>query len=62
MLWAAYFFGLLIIYLLINWMPLILKDAGYSIERAAVVSAMFTLGGGIGALFSGWMMGKFNST
>jgi AAHS family 4-hydroxybenzoate transporter-like MFS transporter len=61
MLWAAYFFGLLIIYLLINWMPLILKDAGFSVERAAIVSALFTLGGGIGALISGWMMGKFNS-
>jgi AAHS family 4-hydroxybenzoate transporter-like MFS transporter len=61
MLWAAYFFGLLIIYLIINWMPLILKDAGFTVERAALVSAMFTLGGGIGALISGWMMGKFNS-
>jgi AAHS family 4-hydroxybenzoate transporter-like MFS transporter len=61
MLWAAYFFGLLIIYLLVNWMPLILKDAGFSVERAALVSALFTLGGGVGALFSGWMMGKFNS-
>ena len=61
MLWAAYFFGLVIIYLLINWMPLILKDSGFSIGRAAFVSALFTLGGGIGAVFSGWMMGKFNS-
>jgi AAHS family 4-hydroxybenzoate transporter-like MFS transporter len=61
MLWTAYFFGLLIIYLLVNWMPLILKDAGFSIERAALISALFTLGGGIGALISGWMMGKFNS-
>ena len=61
MLWAAYFFGLLIIYLLINWMPLILKDAGFSVERAALISALFTLGGGAGALVSGWMMGKFNS-
>ena len=61
MLWAAYFFGLLIIYLIVNWMPLILKDAGFSVGRAAFVSALFTLGGGVGALISGWMMGKFNS-
>jgi AAHS family 4-hydroxybenzoate transporter-like MFS transporter len=60
MLWAAYFLGLLIIYLLINWLPLLFKDAGFSIERAAFVSALFTLGGGVGAIFSGWMMGKFN--
>jgi AAHS family 4-hydroxybenzoate transporter-like MFS transporter len=60
MLWATYFLGLVIIYLLISWMPLLFKDAGYSMGRAAFISALFTLGGGLGAVFSGWMMGKFN--
>ena len=28
MLWVAYFMGLVIFYALINWMPILFKDAG----------------------------------
>ncbi|MGA8863179.1 MAG: aromatic acid/H+ symport family MFS transporter [Gallionella sp.] len=61
MLWLAYFLGLSIIYLFINWLPLLFREAGFSIERSASVSALFTLGSGVGAILSGWMMGKFNA-
>ncbi|MBI3143919.1 MAG: MFS transporter [Pseudogulbenkiania sp.] len=60
MLWVTYFMGLLIFYLLTNWMPLMMKDAGFSIEKAAVLTALFPLGGGIGTLVSGVLMDKFN--
>jgi AAHS family 4-hydroxybenzoate transporter-like MFS transporter len=60
MLWTTYFMGLLIFYLLTSWMPLMMKDAGFTIEKAALLSALFPLGGGIGTLAGGWLMDKFN--
>ncbi len=60
MLWIAYFMGLMIFYALINWMPTLLKDAGLAQNTAALVSALFPLGG-LGAVLSGWLMDRFNA-
>ena len=60
MLWIAYFMGLMIFYALINWMPTLLKDAGLPQSTAALVSALFPLGG-LGAVLSGWLMDRFNA-
>jgi MFS transporter, AAHS family, 4-hydroxybenzoate transporter len=60
MLWLAYFMGLVIFYALINWMPVLLKDAGVMPSTAALVSALFPLGG-FGAILSGWLMDRFNA-
>jgi len=60
MLWLAYFMGLVIFYALINWMPVLLKDAGVAPSTAALVSALFPLGG-FGAILSGWLMDRFNA-
>ncbi len=59
MLWIAYFMGLVIFYALINWMPILFKDAGLSTEAAALISALFPLGG-VGAILFGWLMDRFN--
>jgi AAHS family 4-hydroxybenzoate transporter-like MFS transporter len=58
MLWTAYFMGLLIFYALINWMPLLLKEAGLEPKTATLISALFPLGG-VGAVFFGWLMDRF---
>lgn len=60
MLWLAYFMGLVIFYALVNWMPVIFKDAGLDAQTSALVAALFPLGG-IGAVLSGWMMDRFNA-
>jgi AAHS family 4-hydroxybenzoate transporter-like MFS transporter len=52
--------GLVIFYLLTSWMPILVKDAGFTIEQAALLTALFPLGGGIGTIFSGWLMDKLN--
>ncbi len=59
MLWLAYFMGLVIFYALINWMPLLFKDAGLEPRTAALISALFPLGG-VGAILFGWLMDRFN--
>lgn len=57
-LWVTYFMGLLVIYLLTGWLPTLMKDAGLTIETAASVTAMFQLGGTIGAIIVGWAMDR----
>jgi MFS transporter, AAHS family, 4-hydroxybenzoate transporter len=60
MLWLAYFMGLVIFYALINWMPILFKDAGLNAKDATLISALFPLGG-VGAIFFGWLMDRFNA-
>ena len=59
MLWVAYFMGLVIFYALINWMPILFRDVGLSPQTAALIAALFPLGG-VGAIISGWLMDRFN--
>jgi AAHS family 4-hydroxybenzoate transporter-like MFS transporter len=61
MLWLAYFMGLMIFYLLTNWLPTLFKDAGFSAERAALTTSLFPLGGILGNLCLGWVMDRFNA-
>jgi len=51
--------GLVIFYALINWMPILLKDVGVDAQNAALLTALFPLGG-VGAVFFGWLMDRFN--
>lgn len=59
-LWGTYFMGLLVIYLLTGWMPTLIRDAGVSLERAAIITAMFQFGGLAGILLVGFAMDRFN--
>jgi MFS transporter, AAHS family, 4-hydroxybenzoate transporter len=58
-LWGTYFMGLLVIYLLSGWLPTLIKDAGLPIEKAANITALFQLGGTVGALVVGFMMDRW---
>jgi AAHS family 4-hydroxybenzoate transporter-like MFS transporter len=60
MLWLTYFMGLVIFYSLINWMPILFKDVGLDAKTAALISALFPLGG-VGAVFFGFLMDRFNA-
>ena len=59
-LWVAYFMGLVIFYALINWMPILFKDAGVDARTATLIAALFPLGG-CGAVLFGWLMDRFNA-
>lgn len=55
-LWICYFMGLLVIYLTTSWLPSMIRDAGMPLDTAANVTAMFQLGGTIGAVVVGVLM------
>ncbi|SFA87907.1 MFS transporter [Azotobacter beijerinckii] len=57
-LWTTYFMGLLVIYLTMGWLPTLIRESGISIERAATVTALFQVGGTVGAIAVGWIMDR----
>jgi AAHS family 4-hydroxybenzoate transporter-like MFS transporter len=60
MLWLTYGMGIVIFYALINWMPILLKDAGLDPKTALLVTSLFPLGG-VGAIAFGFLMDRFNA-
>lgn len=60
MLWLTYFMGLVVIYALFNWMPILFRDAGLDPKTATLIAALFPLGG-VGAVLFGWLMDRFNA-
>jgi AAHS family 4-hydroxybenzoate transporter-like MFS transporter len=60
MLWVCYFAGLLTVYLLGSWLPTLIRGAGFTLEQAAIVGALFQAGGTIGSLAIGWLMDRVN--
>jgi AAHS family 4-hydroxybenzoate transporter-like MFS transporter len=61
LLWLAYFMGLVIYYLLTNWMPTLFREAGFSTAQGALLATLFPLGGLIGNPCAGWLMDRFNA-
>lgn len=53
LLWTAFFMNLVTLYFLTNWMPIITNDAGVSVSGAVLITAMFQVGGTVGAIILG---------
>lgn len=60
MIWLTYGMGIVIFYALINWMPILLKDAGLDGKDAVLITSLFPLGG-VGAILFGFLMDRFNA-
>ena len=60
LLWLTYFSGLVIVYLLSSWLPTLVRDSGASLEQAAIIGALFQLGGVLSAVGVGWAMDRYN--
>lgn len=58
--WLCCFMSLLVFYLLMSWMPTILKNAGFGVEQYSLLTAVFPFGGVVGTLIIGWFMDRFN--
>lgn len=58
--WLACFMGLVIFYAIMNWMPILFGEAGMEKGQAILITSLFPLGG-IGAVFFGMLMDRFNA-
>lgn len=59
-LWLAFFMSLLVIYLLSSWLPTLISSTGMTLKKASLVTAMFQVGGTVGAIALGQLMDRFN--
>jgi AAHS family 4-hydroxybenzoate transporter-like MFS transporter len=50
LLWIVFFTNLLVMYFVLNWLPSVLKAAGFSIEMSILSSEMMQFGGVVGGL------------
>lgn len=60
LLWLTYFMGLVVYYLLTSWMPTLMREAGFNLGQAARMTALLSLGAGVGPLLLGWLMDRVN--
>jgi len=59
-LWLAFFFSLLVLYLLLNWLPALLIERGADRTAAGGVQIAFNLAGAVTSLFIGRAMDRFS--
>ena len=60
LLWLCYFFTLLVVYMLINWLPMLLVDQGFSRSQAAGVMFALQIGAALGTMMLGALMDKLS--
>ncbi|WP_297835876.1 aromatic acid/H+ symport family MFS transporter [Pseudomonas sp.] len=60
LLWSSFAMSLLIIYMMTSWLPILIKDTGLQLSQAALIGAMFQVGGTVGAIALGAAMDRFN--
>jgi AAHS family 4-hydroxybenzoate transporter-like MFS transporter len=58
-LWVGLFMNLMTVYFLNSWLPIIIKDDGFSLADAALVGATMQVGGTLGNIVIGWEMDRF---
>ena len=56
------FSNLLILFFLINWLPIVLQEAGLSIDKAIIGVASLNAGGIVGGLGLGWLVDRIGPT
>jgi len=60
LLWTTTFMSLLVIYLVGNWLPLILTEAGLGKSDAALITTGFHVGGAVGGVLLGQLMDRID--
>jgi AAHS family 4-hydroxybenzoate transporter-like MFS transporter len=58
MLCMAYFMGQLVAYLVVGWLPVITREAGFTLAQGAIITSIFTPAGPVGAVCLGAAMDR----
>jgi AAHS family 4-hydroxybenzoate transporter-like MFS transporter len=56
LLWIPYFMNLLILFLVVSWLPALLRQAGLPISAGITAISLFSVGGIIGSFVEGYLM------
>ena len=58
LIWVSYFFTLMVVYILINWLPSLVIGQGFTGRQASWVMLALQIGAAVGTLFLGWVMDR----
>lgn len=58
LIWVSYFFTLMVVYILINWLPSLVIGQGFTGRQASWVMLALQIGAAAGTLFLGWIMDR----
>lgn len=61
LLWIMFFLNLTVVYYLINWIPSLLVDAGFSVQKGALAAVALNLGGAVGCAVVGYLMRRYGT-
>lgn len=59
LLWVGYFFTMMVVYMLLNWLPSLLMDLGFQKQQATLVQMFFSVGAFIGTLVLGVLVDRW---
>ncbi|CAN7234681.1 MFS transporter [Trinickia sp. LjRoot230] len=59
LLWSISFMNLIDLYFLSNWLPTVMRDAGYAPATAVLVGTALQTGGVVGTVLLGWFIERF---
>jgi len=57
-LWIAFFFTLVVVYILLNWLPILIGSKGFSKPQGSMASLLMNLGAAAGSLTLGMLMDR----
>ena len=61
LLWLVFFANLLTIFAILGWLPSVLNEAGFPLDRAILASVLLALGGTMGGLFMAIAIDRFGT-
>jgi AAHS family 4-hydroxybenzoate transporter-like MFS transporter len=61
LLWVAFFMNFVVLFFIFNWLPPLMQQAGFSVERAIIATVVFNFGGIVGGITLGRLMDKFGN-
>ncbi len=61
LLWLAFFMNFLVLFFMFNWLPPLMEQTGFPVERAIIATVLFNLGGIVGGIALGRAMDKYGN-
>lgn len=62
LLWVGYFFTMMVVYMLLNWLPSLLMDLGFEKKEANTIQMFFSVGAFIGTVVLGVLVDRWKMT
>lgn len=59
LLWVSYFFTMMVVYMLLNWLPSLLMELGFTKQEATMVQMCFSLGAFFGTIILGVLVDRW---